>query len=148
MLRIHDKEEFWRLFTWEVQRATRYQDFLALCLVRPDPPALPGGEALSLVAHRISELLRSTDLVGLLDDMVAVVLVHTPDSEATITMDRLRRLLELGEAGAGDALEGTPGLRIGVAAFPSDATSDGVLLARARARLDEAGDARRPPPTA
>lgn len=142
-LRIYPEEDFYRLFAWEVQRATRYQDFLSLCLLRPDHPGPPSADLLNEVAQRVVELLRSTDLVGMLDDTIAVLLVHTPDSDAALIMERLRGRVERYAfqvvPGEPDVM---PTLSLGLAEFPTDATSEGSLFAHARARLTEAWEAR------
>ncbi len=146
-LRIYNEEEFYRLFAWEVQRATRYQDFLSLCLLRPDHSGPSRAELLNAVAQRVVELLRSTDLVGMIDDIIAVLLVHTPDSDAALIMERLRGRVERHAfrvvPGGPDVM---PTLSLGLAGFPSNATSDGNLFAHARTRLTEAWEARRRSP--
>jgi diguanylate cyclase (GGDEF)-like protein len=92
----------------------------------------------------VVELLRATDLVARVDDAIAVLLVHTPYSDATSIVERLRDQVE------SEAFHVVPGepltatLSLGLAEFPSDATSDGVLLAHARARLTEAWEGQRP----
>lgn len=137
-LRIFSAEDFRRLLAWEVQRATRYQDFLSLCLVRPDHP--PNPNILDAVARRVAELLRATDLVGLLDDTIAILLVHTPDSDAATVTERLRDRVEAHVFSAAPGAPAvTPALSLGLASFPTDATSDGALFAQAHARLAEAG---------
>jgi GGDEF domain-containing protein len=137
--RVFDEADFRRLLAWEVQRATRYQDFLSLCLARPDHPGAMTRDALDAVARRVVELLRSTDLVGLVGDTIAIVLVHTPGSDATLITERVRDLVETGPVLAtpgGAAVKS--GLRLGLASFPTDATSDTVLIDRAQERLAEA----------
>ncbi len=139
--RVFDEEDFRRLLAWEIQRATRYQDFLSLCLVRPDPPGASSQDTLDAMARRVIEFLRSTDLVGLLGDSIAIILVHTPGSDAIVITERVRDLLEAATVPAG--LPGTAAvksvLRLGLASFPTDATSDTVLLEQAQARLAAAG---------
>jgi GGDEF domain-containing protein len=146
-LRIYSEEDFYRLFSREIQRATRYQDFLSLCLVRPDHSGPPSAGFLDAVAYRVVELLRSTDLVGMFDDTIAVLLVHTPDSDAALIMERLRGRVETQPlrvvSGEPDVM---PTLSLGLASFPTDATGDGSLFAHARARLNEAWEARRRSP--
>lgn len=140
-LRIYSESEFRRMLAWEIQRATRYQDFLSLCLIRTDHSALSTPGLLLTLAQRVVELLRSTDLVGVVDDTIAVLLVHTPDSDAALTIERLRaRVQTLGsEMGGADAM---PTLTLGLASFPADATSAVALLSRARARLGGGGEAK------
>ncbi len=134
--RVFDEEDFRRLLAWEIQRATRYQDFLSLCLARPDPPGASSRDSLDAMARRVVEFLRSTDLVGLLGDRIGIILVHTPDSDAIVITERVRDLLEAapGPEGPGPAAVKSV-LRLGLASFPTDATSDTVLLEQAQARL-------------
>lgn len=125
-LRIFSEEEMRHLLAREVQRCTRYQDFLSICLIRRIPSR--AGTA-ATVAQRIAEMLRATDIVGVIGADVVVLLVHTPDTDAAMITDRIRERLQTGdpdEAGA---------LRIGLASFPTNATSDGALLAHAEAQL-------------
>lgn len=146
-LRIYQADDFSRLFAWEIQRATRYQDYLSLCLVRVDHSGPSTAGFRNAVAHRVVELLRSTDLVGLVDDTIAVLLVHTPDSDAAAIMERLRGRVETQTFPlAAGGLDGIPAVSLGLASFPTDATSDGGLFAQARARLTEASEARRASP--
>lgn len=137
-LRIYNEEQFRQLLAREVQRATRYQDFLSVCLARPDNPGALSPSILAAVAQRVAGLLRSTDLIGLIDDVIAIVLVHTPDSDAATIIERLRGRLE---AEKFQAAPGTPTvkpvLRLGLASFPTDATADAALMAQAQTRLAE-----------
>lgn len=137
--RVFDEPDFRRLLAWEIQRATRYQDFLSLCLVRPDHPGAASQSALEAMAHRLVEFLRSTDVVGLLEDSVAIILVHTPAVDAAVITERVRHLLEATAfptvPGSGAA---TVVLRLALASFPTDATSDTVLLDHAQTRLASA----------
>lgn len=128
--------EFRHMLSWEVQRATRYQDFLALCLVRIESPADTRAEVRTAVAKRIADLLRAEDFVGVVDTDISVILVHSPEAEATAIGERIS---DRTEATSFQALS-TSGslhvkLRIAVAAFPTDATTDAALLASAQTRL-------------
>jgi diguanylate cyclase (GGDEF)-like protein len=135
---VFDEHDFRRLLAWEIQRATRYQDFLSLCLVRPDHPGGRSRDILEAMARQVADLLRATDVVGLQDDgdSIAIMLVHTPDTDARTIADRVRALLEgLTLRARPDA----PALRsvvaLGLASFPTDATSDSALLENAQTRL-------------
>ena len=131
-LRIFAEEEMRHLLAREVQRCTRYQDFLSICLVRRVPSGPRLAERDAPVAQRIAEMLRATDVVGIIGADIVVLLVHTPDTDAGMITDRIRDRLQTGdpdEAGR---------LRIGLASFPTDATSDGGLLAHAEAQLQAA----------
>ena len=135
--RVFDEHDFRRLLAWEVQRATRYQDFLSLCLARPEHPGAPSRDILEAMARRAADLLRATDVVGLQDDdSIAIMLVHTPDSDARTITDRVRALLEGLTLRAGpDAPAVKSVLALGLASFPTDATTDSALLEKAQTRL-------------
>ena len=142
--RVFDEEDFRRLLAWEIQRATRYQDFLSLCLARPQHAGAPNRDILLATARRLVELLRSTDLVGLLGDTIGIILVHTPASDAAAVSGRVRDLVE-GTTDPSTAVAGLE-IRLGLASFPTDSTSDTVLLEQARSRLADAQrDAHRSP---
>jgi hypothetical protein len=118
--RVYDEEDLRRLLAWEIQRATRYQDFLSLCLARPDPPGASSRDTLDAMARRVVEFLRSTDLVGLLGDSIAIILVHTPGSDAIVITERVRDLLEAATVPAdGSATAVRSVLRLGLASFPT-----------------------------
>lgn len=127
--RIFAEEDMRLLLAREVQRCTRYQDFLSLCLIRLIPP---GRAAEASAAKRIAEMLRATDFVGHIGADIIVLLVHTPDTDAGLITDRIRERLQ-----ATDPTR-AGGLRIGLASFPTDATSDGGLLAHADAQVQAA----------
>lgn len=136
--RVFDEEDFRRLLAWEVQRATRYQDFLSLCLVRPGHPDDHDRGVLDRMADRVVDLLRATDVVGRVQDSIAILLVHTPDSDAALIAQRVRDLLEaaLGSPDPG-VVRLEPVLDLALASFPTDATSEMILLDQAQARLAE-----------
>jgi hypothetical protein len=67
---------------------------------------------------------------------VAVLLVHTPGNDAAVIMERLRSRVEAEALRLGSgAPDLVPRLTLGLASFPTDATSGGGLLTHARARL-------------
>jgi GGDEF domain-containing protein len=90
------------------------------------------------VARRTAELLRSTDVIGLIDDVIAILLVHTADSDAAAIIERLRSRLE---AETFQAFPGAPVVRpvlsLGLASFPTDASVEATLVAEAETRLAE-----------
>jgi hypothetical protein len=135
--RIFSETELRHLLALEVQRCTRYQDFLSLCLIRADYLGAPMAAPDSPVIHRIAEMLRSTDIVGVIGPDIAVLLVHTPDSDAATISERIRDRIERGTYETMPA-QGQVALRIGLASFPTDATSDGGLLSHAQLRLQAA----------
>lgn len=125
---------FRQLLTWEVQRAIRYQDFLTLCLVQLGPPI--SSTVREAVARKLVQTLRASDLVGIVGDDIAVLLVHTAEDEARALAKRMQRqvheALRPGFPGAA-ATEIT--LRLAIASFPTDATNDTQLFAHARIGL-------------
>lgn len=135
--RLFKEREFRHMLAWEVQRSTRYQAFLSLCLVRLEYPGTPIASLHETVAARIGEVLRSTDVLGMIGDDFAVLLIHTPDTDAAMIAKRLHDRLESsifpGPVGAAPA---RVRLRLGLVSFPGDGTSDASLLALAQARLD------------
>lgn len=128
--------EFRQLFCWEVQRATRYQDFLTLCLIELAPSGPLPSTARDSVAQRLVSTLRASDIVGIVGDDIAVLLVRTAEDEARGLVERIQRqaegALRLGSEGAAPA---ELALRLAIASFPGDATSDAELLAHARIGL-------------
>jgi hypothetical protein len=125
--------DFRRMLAWEVQRATRYQDFLSLFLVRLACPPAARTIIRDLVARKLVEILRSSDVVGMVEEDLAVILVHTSDTDARGITERLQPVLRdfvLSEPTGGGAT-----VQLSLVAFPGDATSDDALLARALARL-------------
>jgi diguanylate cyclase (GGDEF)-like protein len=136
------EETFRHSLAKETSRATRYQDFFSVCLIKPDPSeasANGAGELQQAVSRKIAELLRSTDVVGHVQDGTAVLLLHTASTEARRVAERIRANLE------NVAFPITPGtsarritLSVGEVSFPRDGYNDKVLLARAQAHLHEA----------
>src|SRR3972149_12156743 len=59
------------LLTREALRATRYQDFFSVCLLKPDVSAGPGTteeDTRQGVSKKIAQFLRSTDMVATVAD--------------------------------------------------------------------------------
>lgn len=133
------ESDFRHFLSREVQRATRYQDFLSLCLIRARYSGAPRPDIQEALARRIAGMLRSADIVGTMGHDVGVLLVHTPDADATRITERVRDGIQaqLFEA-RGDAEPVRISLTLGLASFPSDATSPDVLLNHARTRLESA----------
>jgi len=132
---ILEEPDFRRMLAREVQRATRYPDFLSLCLVRLDPPARPDAAISVGIARKLAGMLRGSDLVGMVGQDIAVILVHTPDTDAIAITDRMQRALQelvLTPSGGGRS---PFTVELALVAFPGDATTDEGLLDRARARL-------------
>lgn len=134
--RIFNEDELRHLLAREVQRCTRYQDFLTLCLIRPDYPGAPETTLQNAVACEIAELLRATDIVGLIGDDVVALLVHTPGTDGVVIGERIRERIE-----ATTFALSTPSrvrLTIALSCFPTDTTAEGALLAHAQAQLSPA----------
>ncbi len=133
---------FRHLLAREADRATRYRDFFSVCLVRADTPEPTNGnpaETQQAVARKIAEFLRSTDVVGRVQDSAAFLLLHTASTDAVRVAERIRVHIE------NVAFPGAPGgpprritLSVGEVSFPRDGANDAVLLSRAEANLQEA----------
>jgi hypothetical protein len=132
---LYAEDELRHLLAREVLRSTRYQDFLSLCLIRVASAEPPPAQARDAIARQIAEMLRSTDLVGSIGEDIAVLLVHTPDTDAIMIAARIRERVD---GPSGPAPGAAVALHIGLACFPVDGTTDDGLLACARARLEAA----------
>ncbi|HEY7203362.1 MAG TPA: GGDEF domain-containing protein [Methylomirabilota bacterium] len=139
--RTFSEAEFRHLLTLEVLRCTRYQDFLSLCLIRATGPVVESTDLESNIRRHVADMLRATDFVGNIGGDVAVLLVHTPESDTSLIADRIRDRIRKMLVDTGAARDRGPGssvdLRLGFACFPTDGTSDDALLAHAAARLLE-----------
>jgi len=132
--RIFLEEEIRHLLSLEVQRCTRYQDFLAVWLVQATHSGARGDDLDAAVARRIADLLRATDIVGIIGSEILVLLVHTPAPDSAVIAERIRDQIH-GERFNAAPSPGRVSLRIGCASFPTDATSEGGLLSHAQAQL-------------
>lgn len=133
------EEAFRHLLSREAERATRYQDFFSVCLVRPDPRAEGLGEDLNqAVSRKIAQFLRSTDVVGRMDNGIAILLLHTEGGDAARVAERVRAHIEqvafLADTGSPRQVT----LSVGGVSFPRDGYNDKVLLSRAQAHVNEA----------
>jgi len=136
------EEGFRHVLAREANRATRYQDFFSVCLVKPDGLEDDSGGAAEVrraVARKIAELLRATDVVAYVQEGAAVLLLHTASSDAVRVAERIRTNVE---NVAFPAAPGLPPRRItlsvGEVSFPRDGSNDRMLLSRAQAHLEEA----------
>jgi hypothetical protein len=134
--RIFEEDEVRHLLAREVLRCTRYQDFLTLCVVRPGYPGRPVAALQSAVAQEIAEMLRSTDIVGVIGDDVAVLLVHTPAVDGALIGERIRERIEATTFSL--IMPSQVTVTLALSCFPTDATADGALLAHAQAQLQVA----------
>ena len=133
------EDAFRHFLTREAQRATRYQDFFSICLVKPDRVERPPDAVQQALTKKISQFLRSTDMVGRVQDGIAILLLHTEGADAVRVAERLRAHIEQ------VAFPTPPGetprqvtLSVGGVSFPRDGYNDTVLLSRAQAHLNEA----------
>ncbi len=139
---VFAERAFHHLLTREAARATRYQDFFSVCLVKPDARAgsdTSDEDTRQTVSKKIAQFLRSTDMVGRVPEGIAVLLLHTEGPDAARVAERIRTHIEQ-VAFPGDA-GGAPRqvtLSVGGVSFPRDGYNDAVLLSRAQAHLEEA----------
>ena len=133
------EDAFRHLLTREALRATRYQDFFSVCLVKPDPGEEGGGEDVRpAISKKIIHFLRSTDVVGRVQDGIAILLLHTEGTDALKVAERLRAHIEqvafLRDSGSPRQIT----LSVGGVSFPRDGYNDTILLSRAQAHVNEA----------
>jgi diguanylate cyclase (GGDEF)-like protein len=136
------EEAFRHLLARETNRATRYQDFFSVCLVKPDASGTTNGRAAEIqlaIARKIAESLRSSDVVGRVRDGTAILLLHAASTDAVRVAERIRADIE--KVAFPGALGNPPGrltLSVGKVSFPRDGSTDKTLLSRAQASLHEA----------
>jgi hypothetical protein len=135
---VLDEQDFRCLLAKEASRASRYQDFFSVCLVRPD--VSPGAEEMrQAVAAKVSELLRRSDVVGRLEGETAVLLLHTTEAEARRVAERIRSTIgRVAFPAAGGQGVQRITVSVGEASFPDDSASYRALLSAARTHLEEA----------
>jgi len=129
---IFQEEAFLHLLNREAIRATRYQDFFSVCLLRPDGPA---------DQPRVSEEVEraGTDMVGQLSSAIAIILLHTAGDDALRVAERIRTNIE--QVAFRESSEGPPQrltVSVGKVSFPQDGHTDAALLSQALAFLDQA----------
>jgi diguanylate cyclase (GGDEF)-like protein len=137
---VFHEEAFRHLLTREAGRATRYQDFFSICLLRPDISDDRGMEEIErAISEKIPEFVRGTDLVGQLSSAIAVILLHTAGTDALRVAERIRASLE--QVAFREGPEGHPQrltVSVGKVSFPNDGHTDAILLTQALAYLDQA----------
>jgi diguanylate cyclase (GGDEF)-like protein len=139
---ILHEEAFLHLLNREAMRATRYQDFFSVCLLRPDGPADQrrlSEEVERAVSQKVPEFVRGTDMVGQLSSAIAVILLHTAGEDALRVAERIRTNIE--QVAFRESSEGPPQrltVSVGKVSFPQDGHTDAALLAQALAFLDQA----------
>ena len=130
--------DFLKMLSWEVQRATRYQDFLSVGLITvAGESGFSSTETRESVGRLFAEFLRASDVVGTVTEMLAVLLVHTPLNDATSIVRRVQQRIEAGATGPRGASPTRVRLSLGLACFPTDATDDVQLLGVARSRVGQ-----------
>ena len=140
---IFHEEAFRHLLTREAGRATRYQDFFSVCVLRPDVLGSErdqmGREIERAISEKIPEFVRATDLVGQLSSAIAVILLHTAGADALRVAERIRANIE--QVAFRKGPEGRPQrltVSVGKVSFPHDGHTDFILLSQAMAYLAEA----------
>jgi diguanylate cyclase (GGDEF)-like protein len=139
---VFGEEAFHQLLTREASRATRYQDFFSVCLVRPDGTGPePDGAMQQALARKITQFLRSTDVVARIREGIAILLLNTPDADAARVAERIRAHLEnvSFQSGPTEPVRSVT-LSMGLVSFPRDGHNETVLLSRAQTRLKQAGE--------
>ena len=138
---VFHEEAFRHLLTREAGRATRYQDFFSVCLLRPDvaDDRQQMEEIERAISEKIPEFVRVTDLVGQLSSAIAIILLHTAGTDALRVAERIRASLE--QVAFREGPEGRPQrltVSVGKVSFPSDGHTDSILLSQALAYLQQA----------
>jgi diguanylate cyclase (GGDEF)-like protein len=137
---VFGEEAFRHLLLRETQRATRYQDFFSVCLARADAPTDVRPRVTEAVSRKITEFLRSTDLVGRLSDGIGILLLHAEGQDTERVAERIRRHIEgvafTDETGASCRVT----LSVGAVSFPRDGHNDTLLLSQAAAHLARAAE--------
>ena len=141
---VFHEEAFRHLLTREAGRATRYQDFFSICVLRPDDVLgtdreQMGREVERAISEKIPEFVRSTDLVGQLSSAIAVILLHTAGADALRVAERIRANIE--QVAFREGPEGRPQrltVSVGKVSFPHDGHTDSILLSQAMAYLAQA----------
>jgi len=138
---VFHEEAFRHLLTREAGRATRYQDFFSVCLLRPDisNDRRQMEEIERAISGKILEFVRTTDLVGQMSPAIAVILLHTAGTDALRVAERIRASLE--QVAFREGPEGHPQrltVSVGKVSFPNDGHTDAILLSQALAYLEQA----------
>ena len=133
---VFHEEAFRHLLIREAGRATRYQDFFSVCVLRPDGEVDQRrmGEDIE-----IPEFVRATDFVGQLSSAIAVILLHTAGVDALRVAERIRASIE--QVAFREGPEGRPQrltVSVGNVSFPRDGHTDAILLSQAMAYLEQA----------
>ena len=139
---VFHEEAFRHLLTREAGRATRYQDFFSVCVLRPDGDVICtecGRTSSGRSRRRFPSSFAPPTLVGQLSSAIAVILLHTAGSDALRVAERIRAGIE--QVAFREGQEGRPQrltVSVGNVSFPRDGHTDAILLAQAMAYLDQA----------
>jgi diguanylate cyclase (GGDEF)-like protein len=139
---VFSEGAFQHLLARETGRATRYQDFFSLCLIKPDlnEPSGPNEEEIQgAISEKIPEFVRSTDMVGNLKPCIGIVLLNATGKDAVRVANRIRADIEqvtFRARTAGPARQLT--ISIGEVSFPHHGRDRQTLLERAAACLGQA----------
>jgi len=91
------------------------------------------------VARKITQFLRSTDVVAHTRDGIAILLLNTPDADAAKVVERIRSHIEnVSFQPDPSAASRRVTLSMGLVSFPRDGHNEAMLLTRAQARLQTA----------
>ena len=140
--KIFHEETFLHLLNREAVRATRYQDFFTVCLLRPDDLGdrrRVSQEVERAVSRKVPEFVRATDMVGQLSSAIAVILLHTAGEDALRVAERIRANIE--QVAFRESPERPPQrltVSVGKVSFPQDGRDHASLLSQALAFLDRA----------
>ncbi|MDY6971151.1 MAG: diguanylate cyclase [Thermodesulfobacteriota bacterium] len=124
----------------EIKRSERHGPPLALALIDIDffalfnkhHGAVCGDRVLKKIAGLIMKNLRQVDLAARYSgDVLAVILANADTHSALEAVERIRQSVEI-------LYEGTPTVSVGLASFPSDATSEEGLIEKAHEALLQA----------
>jgi diguanylate cyclase (GGDEF)-like protein len=139
---IFHEEAFLHLLHREAVRATRYQDFFTVCVLRPDDLGdrwRITEEIERAVSKKVPEFVRATDMVGKLSSAIGVILLHTAGEDALRVAERIRANIE--QVAFREGPEGPPQrltVSVGKVSFPHDGRDHASLLSQALAFLDRA----------
>lgn len=138
---IFHENAFLHLLNREAARATRYQDFFSVCLLRPDGPGewRVSETVERAVTLKVPEFVRATDMVGQLSSAIAVILLHTAGEDALRVAERIRANIEqvaFREGSEGPRQRFT--VSVGKVSFPHDGHDHAALLSQAMAFLEQA----------
>jgi len=139
---IFREAAFLHLLTREAARATRYQDFFSVCLLRPDGPGhrrQVSEELEQAVSRKVPEFVRTTDMVGQLSSAIAIILLHTAGEDALRIAERVRADIE--QVVFRESSNGSPKrftVSVSKVSFPRDGHDHAALLSQAMAFLDQA----------